>query len=105
MKPRHLIALACALVVARVVFRVTGADAHVCIAAGMPLSTESFVLGPIALALAIATPVVAPTLVLATALLALSNTFPHEARFNGDFWRRFTKRPIFQRIVRGPPDA
>ncbi len=105
MKPRHLTVVALALVVARVLFRVTGADAHACIAAGMPLSTESFVLGPVALALAIATPVVAPTLLLATALLALSSAFPHEARFNGDFWRRFTKRPIFKRIVRGPPDA
>jgi hypothetical protein len=63
-----LIAIAAAIVCARVAFRLLGLDAHASVVAGMPLSNASWVLGPVAVVLSLAAAIVTPVLVIAAAL-------------------------------------
>ena len=65
-----MIAVAAAIVCARVAFRLFGMDEHASVVAGMPLSNASWVLGPIAVVLSLASAIVTPVLVIAAALNA-----------------------------------
>ena len=66
-----MIAIAGAIVCARVAFRLLGMDEHACVVAGMPLSNASWVLGPIAVLLSLASAIVTPILVIGAALTPL----------------------------------
>ena len=68
MKPRIMISIAIAIVCARVAFRLFGMDEHAAVVAGMPLSHASWLLGPIAVVLSLASVIVTPVLVIAAAL-------------------------------------
>jgi hypothetical protein len=63
-----MLAIAAAILCARVAFRLLGLDEHACVVAGMPLSNASWVLGPIAVVLSLASAIVTPVLVIAAAL-------------------------------------
>jgi hypothetical protein len=63
-----MLALAAAIVCARVAFRLLGFDDHAAIVAGMPLSNASYVLGPIAVVLSLASAIVTPILVIGAAV-------------------------------------
>ena len=66
-----MIAIAVALVCARVAFRLLGMDEHASVVSGMPLSNASWVIGPIAVISALACAIVAPVLVIGAALTSL----------------------------------
>lgn len=66
-----MIAVAAAIVCARVAFRLLGFDEHASVVAGMPLSHASWVLGPIAVVLSLASAIVTPVLVIAAALMRI----------------------------------
>ncbi len=60
MKPSRWFVVAALLLVARAVFHLAGVDDHACVVSGMLISSASLVLGPLAVLVAIATPIVAP---------------------------------------------
>ncbi len=66
---KSLIVAATLLVVVRAIFHFSGVDEHACVVSGVVLSSASYVLGPLAILVALATPVVAPVLVVASACL------------------------------------
>jgi hypothetical protein len=66
-----MMAIAVAIVCARVAFRLLGMDEHASVVAGMPLSNASWVLGPIAVVLSLASAIVTPVLVIGAALTSL----------------------------------
>ena len=70
MRSRSMLAVAAAIVCLRVAFRLLGLDEHAAIVAGMPLSNASWVLGPIAVVLSLASAIVTPVLVIGAALNA-----------------------------------
>ena len=70
MRSRVMIGIAAAIVCARVAFRLLGLDEHAAIVAGMPLTNASWVLGPIAVVLSLASAIVTPVLVIGAALNA-----------------------------------
>ena len=61
-------AIAAAIVCARVTFRLLGMDEHASVVAGMPLSNASWVLGPIAVVLSLASVIVTPVLAIGAVL-------------------------------------
>ena len=70
MRSRWLLAIAAMILCARVAFRLLGMDEHASVVAGMPLSNASWVIGPIAVVLSLASAIVTPVLVIAAALNA-----------------------------------
>jgi hypothetical protein len=73
MKPIVLVVLAVALVALRLFFSVSGIDAHACVVSGMASSDASIILGPVAVLVALATPILAPILVIASASLVAAS--------------------------------
>jgi len=69
MNPLRVFSFGVVLVLLRALFYVTGLDEHACVVSGMLLSRASFVLGPAAVLLALAAPVVAPICFIASACL------------------------------------
>ena len=77
---RRLVVLALVLVLAFVLVRVLDLDAHAAIISGMPISNASYVLGPLAVLVVVATPIVAPICALAVLLLEVSRRLSSRRR-------------------------
>jgi hypothetical protein len=71
MKSRHMLFIAVAIVAFRLALRAVGADEHAAIVSGMPLSTASFLLGPLVVLASLAASILAPVLAVAAAAVAL----------------------------------
>jgi predicted aconitase with swiveling domain len=67
--PMRLLSVAMLLVVVRAIFYFSGVDAHACVVSGIVLSPASYVLGPLAILVALATPIIAPACIIASACL------------------------------------